>query len=83
MCSPNLKFPNLIFFNMMTSENDYPWYEKHVSDSICVFFTLFGGWLRGPWGGGGFPKELVHNVLMQIFILGSSKIEVSETIFLT
>ena len=27
------------------------------------------------------PKELVHNLLMQFFTLGSSKIEVFETWF--
>ena len=40
-------------------------------------FRLFGYW---AWGGGG-PKGLVHNLLMQFFTLGSSKIEVSETYF--
>ena len=29
-------------------------------------------------GGGGAPKGLVHNLLMQIFTLGSSKVEVFE-----
>ena len=32
-------------------------------------------------GGGGPPKGLVHNLLMQFFTLGSSKIEVFETCF--
>ena len=31
--------------------------------------------------GGGSPKGLVHNLLMQFFTLGSSKIEVFETCF--
>ena len=31
--------------------------------------------------GGGSPKGLVHNLLMRLFTLGSSKIEVSETYF--
>ena len=31
--------------------------------------------------GGGGPKALVHNLLMQFFTLGSSKIEVFETCF--
>ena len=40
-----------------------------------MFFTLFGYWAAG-WGS---PKGLVHNLLMQFFTLGSSKIEVFET----
>ena len=35
----------------------------------------------GGGGGGGAPKGLVHNLLMQFFTLGSSKIEVFETCF--
>ena len=31
--------------------------------------------------GGGSPKGLVRNLLMQFFTLGGSKIEVSETYF--
>ena len=42
-----------------------------------MFFSLFGYWV----GGGGPPKGLVHNLLMQFFTLGSSKIEVFETGF--
>ena len=33
------------------------------------------------YGGGGVPKGLVHNLLMQFGTLGSSKIEVLETCF--
>ena len=40
-----------------------------------MFFTLFGYW------GGGSPKGLVHNLLMQFFTLGSFKMEVFETSF--
>ena len=48
--------------------------------------TLALWWLKfGPTGvgggGGGAPKGLVHNLLMQFFTLGSSKIEVFETCF--
>ena len=32
-------------------------------------------------GGGGAPKGWVHNLLLQFFTLGSSKIEVFETYF--
>ena len=44
-----------------------------------MFFTLFGYWVQG---GGGSPKGLVHNLHVQIFNLGNSKIEVSKLIFL-
>ena len=42
-----------------------------------MFFTLFGYYVRG----GGSPKGLVHNLPMQFFTPGSSKIEVFETSF--
>ena len=42
------------------------------------FFTLLAHWVRG----GGSPKGLIHNLLMQFFTLGSSKIGVSATFFL-
>ena len=44
-----------------------------------MFFTLFGYWVRG--GGGGSPKELLHNLLVQFFSLHSSKIEIFRTYF--
>ena len=44
-----------------------------------MFFTPI--WVLGR-GGGGSPKGLVHNLLMQFFTPGSSKIEVFETCFL-
>ena len=45
-----------------------------------MFFTLFGYYLPGG-GGGGARKGRVHNLLMQLFSLGSSKMEVFETCF--
>ena len=65
-------------FDTVTTQKDHPTYVKHVLGRIYVFFTLFGYWV----GGGGVPKGLVHNLLMQFFTLGSSKIEVSETYFI-
>ena len=49
-----------------------------------MFFTLLGYYVRG---GGGCPPEgshkgWVHNLLMQFFTPGSSKIDVLETYFL-
>ena len=47
-----------------------------------MFFTLFGYWAIGRTGGGGVsPKGVVHNLLVQVFTLGCSKIAVSETSF--
>ena len=42
-----------------------------------MFFTLFGYWV----GGWGSTKGLVHNLLVQVFTLDSSRIEVFETCF--
>ena len=67
------------FFDIVTTQYDHPRYVEHVLGRIYVFFTLFGYWVRG----GGSPTGLVHNLLMRFFTLGSSKIEVFETYFLT
>ena len=50
---------------------------------LCGFHLIWildAGW-GGGWEGRGAPKGLVHNLLMQLFTLDSSKIEVSETYF--
>ena len=44
-----------------------------------MFFSPFGYYVRG--GGGGPPKGLVHNLLLQFFTPDSSKMEVFETCF--
>ena len=44
-----------------------------------MIFALSGYEVRG--GGGGSPKGLVHNLLIQFFTLGGSKIKVFETFF--
>ena len=46
------------------------------SPSLCVFHPI---WVLG--GGGGLPRGLGHNLLMQFFRLGSSKMENSKTDF--
>ena len=63
----------------MTTQNDHPNYVKHGLGRIYVFLTLFGYQVRG--GGGGSPRELVHNLLMQFFTPDNSKIEVFEPCF--
>ena len=67
------------FYDIVTTQNDHPRYVKHVLRRICMFFTLFWYW---PHRGGGVRKGLVHNLLMQLSTLGSSKIEVFEPYFL-
>ena len=42
-------------------------------------FTCFSPYLGIRSGGGGGGEGLVHNLLMQFFTLGSSKIEFCET----
>ena len=36
------------FFNIVTIYNDEICYVEHVSDPLCVFFTLFGFATREP-----------------------------------
>ena len=46
---------------------------------IYVFFTLFGYWVRAR--GGGSPKGLVHNLLMQFFTLATQISKFSDIDF--
>ena len=64
------------FFDIVTTQYDHPSYLKHILGRIWVFFTLFGYWV-----GGGFPKGMVHNLLMQFFTLDNSQMEVFKTCF--
>ena len=50
------------FFNTLTIQNDQISYVKHVLAPFYLFFTLFGC----AGGGGGLPRGLGHNLLMQI-----------------
>ena len=66
---------------MVTTENDHPRYVKHVLGSFCVFFTLFGYWMRG--GGGGLPRDwYTYNLLMQFFLpWAAQKSKFSKLVF--
>ena len=47
-------------------------------------FMCFSPYLRvrwGGWGGGGSPKGMLHNLLVQFFTLGISKVKALETSF--
>ena len=48
--------------------------------AVFMCFSPYLG-IRSGGGGGGASKGWVHNLLMQFFTLGSSKIEVFETSF--
>ena len=74
--SSKMDFSETEFFDTLTIHNDQISYVKHVLAPLYVFFTLFG-----CWGAGGLPRGLGHNLLMQFYSLGSSKMEISETDF--
>ena len=67
--SSKIEVSELYFFYIVTTRYDHPRYVKHVLGRIYVFFTFFGYWVWG--GGGGSPRGLVHNLLMQFFCLYS------------
>ena len=48
--------------------------------AVVTCFSPYLG-IRSRGGGGGAPKGWVHNLLMQIFTLDSSTIEVFEICF--
>ena len=79
-CSSKIEVFETCFFDMVTTQYDHPSYVRHFSGRIYVFFTPFGYWPH-VGGGGGAPKGLVHNLLMQLFTLDSSKMEIFETCF--
>ena len=66
------------FFDIVTTQYAPPMYLKHALGCIYMFFTLFGYWVGG---GGGSPKGMVHNLLMQVFPLDSSKWKFSKLVF--
>ena len=43
------------FYDIVITQNDHPRYVKHVLGCICVFFILFGYYIRG--GGGSVPRD--------------------------
>ena len=48
-------------FDIVIIRNEEISYVKHVLDSVCVFFTLFGGV-------GGLPRGPAHNLFTQFFL---------------
>ena len=80
MGSSKIEVFELCFYDIVITQNDHPRYVKHVLGRVYMFFILFGYWVPGG-GGGGCPKGLVYNLLMQFFTPDSSKMEVFETCF--
>ena len=65
-----MEFSETYFFDTLTIQNDQISYVKHVLAPLFGGFTLFGCW------GGGLPRVLGHNLLMQFCSLGSSRMVV-------
>ena len=74
--SSKMEISKTAFFDTLTLQNDQISYVKHILAPLYVFFTLFG-----CWGGGGLPRGIGHNLLLQFSRLGSSKMEISKTAF--
>ena len=69
--SSKMEISETDFFDTLTIQNDQISYAKHVvAPSLCVFRTIWV--LRG----GGLPRGLGHNLLMQYSRLGSSRMVV-------
>ena len=65
------------FFDIVITQNDHSSNVKHVLGLYLRVCNLI--WVLGR--GGGSPRGLVHNLLVQFFTVESSKIEVFETCF--
>ena len=59
------------FLDVVTTQYDHLTHVKPFLGGIYVYFILLGHWRRG-WGES--PKGLVHNLLMQLFVLGILRI---------
>ena len=66
------------FFVFVTTYNDETRYVKHVLAPFYVFFTLFGC----GGGGGGLPRGLGRNLLMQFSRPAAQKWQFLKLIFL-
>ena len=75
--SSKMEISETDFFDTLTIQNDQISYVKHVLAPFYVFFIVLGCW----GGGGGLPRGLGRNLLMQFSRLNSSKMEISETDF--
>ena len=69
-----IEFSETDFFDILTIQNDQISHVKHVLAPFYVFFTVLGCW----GGGGGLPRGLGRNLLMQFSRLNSSKMEITS-----
>ena len=79
MDSSKMEVFETCFYDIVTTQYDHPRYVKHFLDRTYMILPYLG--ITSGGGGGGAPKGLVHNLLMQVFTLGCSKIELFETCF--
>ena len=70
-----IEFSETDFCDTLTIQNDQISHVKHVLAPFYVVFTLFGCW---GGGGGGLPRGLGRNLLMQFSRLNSSKMEITS-----
>ena len=78
LSSSKIQISETDFLDTLTIQKDEMSRGKHVLAPLYVFFTLFGC-LGG--GGGGLPRGIGHNLLMQFSRHSSSKVEISKTDF--
>ena len=71
----------IYFFDIVTTQYDYPRYVKHASGRGSVVFILFGYWLLG--GGGGIPRDWYTTCLCSFSAESSLKSKFPKLIFLT
>ena len=74
--SSKMELSETDFFDTLTIQNHQISYVKHVLAPLYAFSPYLG-----VGGRGGLPRGLGHNLLMQFFRLGSSKMENSKTDF--
>ena len=74
LSSSKMELSEADFFDALTIQNDQISCVRHILAPLYVFFNLFGCVCGG--GGGGLPKGLGHNLLMQFSSLGSSRMVV-------
>ena len=75
------KFSKLVFFAVSVTLPKWGRPQPVPSMFYAEMTCFHPFWVSGRGGGGGAPKGLVHNLLMQFFNPDSSKIEVFETCF--